>query len=188
MQSRQTGLTQETSAAKAGMSVRSARRLEQNGMAKKSQRHWKTRSDPFAAVWDSALVPLLEKEPKLTGLTLWEYLDEQHPDVYPYELLRTLQRRVKHWRATQGPDNPVMFRQSVPPGRQGLSDFTHPRGAVTIAGQPFSHLIYQYRLAYSGWRCGLLVDEIRAEGQEIRITGRNAALIHAVKKNKGGQL
>ena len=157
MQSRQTGLTQETSAAKAGMSVRSAHRLEQNGMAKKVQRHWKTRADPFASVWDSELVPLLEKEPKLTGLTLWEYLDERHPGTYPYELLRTLQRRVKHWRATQGPDNPVMFRQSVPPGRQGLSDFTHPRASVTIEGQPFSHLIYQYRLAYSGWRCGHVV-------------------------------
>ncbi len=79
MQSRQTGLTQETSAAKAGMSVRSAHRLEQNGTAKKVQRHWKTRADPFASVWDSELVPLLEKEPKLTGLTLWEYLDEHNP-------------------------------------------------------------------------------------------------------------
>ena len=157
MQSRQTGLSQETSAAKAGMSVRSARRLEHNGVTKKTQRQWKTRLDPFAAVWDSALVPLLEKEPKLTGLTLWEYLDEHHPSDYPYELLRTLQRRVKHWRATRGPDNPVMFRQSLPPGQQGLSDFTHPRAAVTIAGQPFPHLIYQYRLAYSGWRCAHIV-------------------------------
>jgi hypothetical protein len=97
MQSRQTGLNQETSAAKADISVRSAHRLEKNGRAKKTQRHWKTRIDPFAAVWEPELVPLLEKEPKLTGLTLWEYLDEHHPDDYPYELLRTLQRRVKHW-------------------------------------------------------------------------------------------
>lgn len=157
MQSRQAGLTQETSAAKAGLSVRSAHRLDHNGPVKKTQRHWKTRPDPFASVWEAELVPLLAKEPKLTGLTLWEHLDEHHPGDYPYELLRTLQRRVKHWRATQGPDNPVMFRQSVPPGRQGLSDFTHPRTAVTIAGQSFSHLIYQYRLAYSGWRCGHVV-------------------------------
>jgi transposase len=157
MQSRETGLNQETCAAKADISVRSAHRLEKNGMAKKTPRHWKTRTDPFDLVWEPELVPLLENEPKLTGLTLWEYLDEQHPDTYPYELLRTLQRRVKHWRATQGPDNPVMFRQTVPPGRQGLSDFTHPRAAVTIAGQPFSHLIYQYRLAYSGWRCAHVV-------------------------------
>jgi len=119
MQSRQTGLTQETSAAKAGMSVRSARRREGSGIAIKGQRQWKTRADPFVSVWEPELVPLLEKEPKLTGLTLWKYLDEQHPGDYPYELLRTLQRRVKHWRATLGPVQPVIFRQSLPPGRQG---------------------------------------------------------------------
>ena len=157
MQSRQSGLTQETSAAKAGVSVRSGRRIETGETKAKEPRHWLTRANPFSSVWDSELVPLLEKEPKLTGLTLWEYLDENHPGNYPYKLLRTLQRRVKHWRATQGPDNPVMFRQTIPPGQQGLSDFTHPRSVVTIAGQLFTHLIYQYRLAYSGWRCAHIV-------------------------------
>lgn len=157
MQSRQSGLTQETSAAKAGVSTRSGRRIETGVTMAKVPRHWLTRDDPFASVWTSELVTLLEKEPKLTGLTLWEYLDEHHPGDYPYKLLRTLQRRVKHWRATQGPDNPVMFRQTRPPGQQGLSDFTHPRSVVTVAGQPFSHLIYQYRLAYSGWRCAHIV-------------------------------
>ncbi|NOR23516.1 MAG: IS21 family transposase [Desulforhopalus sp.] len=153
MQSRKSGLTQETSAAKAGVSIRSGHRIETGGKKAKSPRKGRTRIDPFASVWTSELVPLLEKEPKLSGLTLWEYLDEHHPNAYPHKLLRTLQRRVKHWRATHGPDNPVMFRQSLPPGQQGLSDFTHPRSAVTVAGQPFPHLIYQYRLAYSGWRC-----------------------------------
>lgn len=157
MQSRQSGLTQEISAAKAGISVRSGRRIETGETKVKAQRHWLTRTDPFASIWESELVPLLTKEPKLTGLTLWEYLDDNYPGDYPYKLLRTLQRRVKHWRATQGPDNPVMFRQTIPPGQQGLSDFTHPRTAVTIAGQPFTHLIYQYRLAYSGWRCAHIV-------------------------------
>jgi transposase InsO family protein len=37
-------------------------------------------------------------------------------------------------------------------GHQGLSDFTHPDTKVTIGGKPFPHLIYQFRLAYSGWR------------------------------------
>jgi hypothetical protein len=157
MQSRQSGHTQETSAAKAGISVRSGHRIETGKKGGKTPRNWLTRTDPFALVWESELVPLLAEEPKLTGLTLWEYLDETYPGDYPYKLLRTLQRRVKHWRATQGPDNPVMFRQSIPPGQQGLSDFTYPRTAVTIAEQPFVHLIYQYRLAYSGWRCAHIV-------------------------------
>lgn len=152
MKSRQSGLTQDTSAAKADISTRSGRRIENNPQSNKIQRHWKTRKDPFSAVWEEELIPLLEQEPTLTGLTLWEYLDEHHPEIYPYSLLRTLQRRVKHWRATQGPSKPVMFRQDLPAGQQGLSDFTHPTTEVTIAGKPFAHLIYQFRLAYSGWR------------------------------------
>lgn len=158
MKSRQSKLTQEASAAKTGISVRSGRRIEKQPNPVKKQRHWKTRKDPFADVWETELVPLLEREPTLTGLTLWEYLDEHYPQHYPYSLLRTLQRRVKHWRATQGPEKEVIFRQSMPPGQQGLSDFTHPDTPVTLAGQPFDHLIYQFRLAYSGWRDAHIVQ------------------------------
>ena len=53
---------------------------------------------------------MLKDEPELTGLTLWEYLDEKYPEDYPHSLLRTLQRRVKHWRATQGLEKAVMLR------------------------------------------------------------------------------
>lgn len=158
MKSRQSKLTQEVSATKAGISVRSGRRIEKQPSPVKQPRYWKTRKDPFEAVWASELVPLLEQEPSLTGLTLWEYLDECYPGRYPHSRLRTLQRRVKDWRAIQGPDKPVMFRQDVPPGQQGLSDFTHPNTEVTIAGQAFPHLIYQFRLAYSGWRFAHIVQ------------------------------
>ena len=152
MKNRQTGCTQEISAAKAGISVRTGRRLEKGERQDKEERHWRTRNDPLEAVWESELIPLLEREPTLTGITLWDYLDDQYPDQYPEHLLRTLQRRVKHWQATQGPEKEVIFRQSVPAGHQGLSDFTHPNTAITIAGESFAHLLYQFRLAYSGWR------------------------------------
>ena len=153
MKSRQTGDSQEQAAAKAGVSVRSGRRIEKDERSPPTQsRSWRTRADPFATVWESELLPLLEREPTLTGITLWEHLDDRFPGHYPYSTLRTLQRRIKHWQATEGPDKPVIFRQSVPPGHQGLSDFTHPNTAVTIAGEPFEHLLYQFRLAYSGWR------------------------------------
>jgi transposase InsO family protein len=158
MKSRQSGLTQDTSAAKAGISSRSGRRIEKKDQTVKKQRHWKTRKDPFSNIWEAELIPLLEKEPTLTGLTLWEYLDESYPQSFPYSLLRTLQRRVKHWRATQGPNKPVIFRQDMPAGQQGLSDFTHPNTPVTISGKPFTHLIYQFRLAYSGWRYAHIVQ------------------------------
>ena len=45
-----------------------------------------------------------------------------------------------------------MFRQSVPAGHQRLSDFTHPNTAITIDQKPFAHSLYQFRLAFSGWR------------------------------------
>lgn len=152
MKNRQAGCIQELSAAKSGISVRSGRRIEKGESVKQQRRHWRTRKDPLAAVWESELVPLLEKEPSLTGITLWDYLDEKHPDKYPERLLRTLQRRVKQWQAIEGPEKPVIFRQSVPAGHQGLSDFTYPNTPITITGEPFPHLLYQFRLAYSGWR------------------------------------
>lgn len=152
MKHRQTGCTQELSAAKAGISVRSGRRIDKDELSNTKAHCWRTRKDPFEAVWVSELEPLLEIEPELTGITLWDHLDEKYPGQYPEKLLRTLQRRVKHWLATRGPEKEVMFRQSVPAGHQGLSDFTHPNTAITLAGEPFDHLLYQFRLAHSGWR------------------------------------
>ena len=201
MKHRQTGCTQETAAAKAGFSVRSGRRIEKGENTAPKERHWRTRKDPFEAVWESELVPILEREPSLTGITLWDYLDERYPDQYPEQLLRTLQRRVKHWQATQGPDKAVIFRQSVPAGHQGLSDFTRPNTAITIAGEPFKHLLYQFRLAYSGWRHAHIVQggesySALADGlqtalhklggvpQEHRTDSLSAAYVNAAQKQR----
>ena len=71
MKNRQAGSTQTVSSAKAGISVRSGRRIEKGERPAIKERHWRTRRDPFAAVWESELVPLLDKEPSLTGITLW---------------------------------------------------------------------------------------------------------------------
>jgi transposase InsO family protein len=153
MNKRQQGQCQETAAAKGGISERSGRRIEKGERPSiPRERHWRTREDPLDAIWEKELVPLLEREPQLTGLTLWEYLEDEHAGQFPYQVLRTLQRRVKHWKATQGPDKAVIFRQSVPAGQQGLSDFSHPNTAITLQGEVFTHLLYQFRFAYSGWR------------------------------------
>lgn len=153
MQSRRTGLSQEISAAKADISVRSGRRIEKRDADRPPQtRHWRTRHDPLASVWESELVPLLEGDSELTGLTLLEYLEDHYPGEYDNSVLRTLQRRVKRWKALYGPGQPVIFRQQAEPGLLGLSDFTRPDDLITVAGEPFPHLLYQYRLAFSGWR------------------------------------
>jgi len=72
--------------------------------------------------------------------------------------LRTLQRRVKQWRALHGPDKEVIFRQDAVAALQGFSDFTHPDTAITILGSAFPHLLYQFRFAYSGWRSVTVVQ------------------------------
>lgn len=153
MRSRQHGHSQQTAAAKAGISIRSGRRIDQGEHSAITQpRPWRTRKDPLTTVWDSELVPLLEREPGLTGLTLLEYLEDHHPGMYEGSVLRTLQRRVKQWKVLQGPAQDVIFRQQAEPGLMGLSDFTRPDDAITVAGEPFPHLLYQFRFAYSGWR------------------------------------
>jgi len=91
MQQRQHGATQETAAAKAGISVRSGRRIEKSGTPRtNADRNWRTREDPLDAVWNTELVLLLEREPTLTGVTLLEYLEEHYPEHYDQRILRTL--------------------------------------------------------------------------------------------------
>jgi transposase InsO family protein len=87
-----------------------------------------------------------------------EYLEEQYPEHYDRRVLRTLQRRVKQWKALYGPEQEVIFRQQAVVAQQGFSDFTHPDSPITIQGEPFKHLLYQFRLAYSGWRSVTVVQ------------------------------
>lgn len=53
--------SQEVAAAKAGISVRSARRIERDARlpSQKPRRYWRSRPDPFAEVWDTEVVPML---------------------------------------------------------------------------------------------------------------------------------
>lgn len=145
--------TQKVSAAKAGFSERSSRNIAQRDFQPaKAKRNWLTKKDPFETVWDKELVPMLEKHPSLQAKTLLEDLQQRYPDAYPDKLLRTLQRRVKKWKALYGPEKEVLFRQQHPPGWQGLSDFTTMQELnITILEQPLEHILYHYRLAYSGW-------------------------------------
>ena len=154
MKAKQKGLSQETAAAKAGISTRTASRIKSGTHRPNRGRphDWKTRPDPLDGLWESELLPMLEKEPRLEALTLFEALQEQHPKVYD-DKLRTVQRRVSDWKATQGKPKEVMFKIHHEPGEMGQSDFTHLKGVtVTIAGKPFHHLLYHYRLSYSGWQ------------------------------------
>ncbi len=147
--------TQEIAAARMGISVRSARRIEKADElpSQRGPRNWRTRADPLAGVWEAELVPLLEAEPGLQARTLFEELQRRHSDRFGDGILRTLQRRVRAWRAEHGNDKEIYFAQANPPGRLALSDFTVCDSlGIMVAGEAFPHRLYQCALAYSGWR------------------------------------
>ena len=154
MRAREEGCTQQASAAIAGFSERSGRRIEKGEHQPKygQEREWRTRPDPLAGVWESELEPMLKREPRLEPTTLYEYLINKYPGQYE-QTLRTLQRRVETWKTLYGDPKAVMFQLRHDPGEMGLSDFTELKGVeITVNGKPFEHILYHYRLAYSGWQ------------------------------------
>ncbi|CAD6563467.1 hypothetical protein LMG24235_08714 [Paraburkholderia sabiae] len=153
--------SQEIAAAKAGISVRSARRIERDALlpSQKPRRYWRSRPDPFADVWDTEVVPMLANAPELQAVTILRKLQDDHPGEYPDSTRRTLERRVRHWRAMSGPPKEVFFPQLHEPGARGLSDFTDMAELrVTIAGVPFEHRLYHFVLAFSRWEYANVVE------------------------------
>ena len=146
--------TQATAAAKAGLSVATARpdrARSRPPSTKSASRSYRTRPDPLAGLWDEEIVPLLQAAPGLRPITLLAELAQRHPGRVDASLRRTLERRVACWKALHGPDRDVIFPQTQQPGRMGLSDFTDASTlGVTIAGAAFDHRLYHFALAYSG--------------------------------------
>ena len=170
-------LSQVASAAKVGISERSARRIDdaQGLPSQRPQRNWRTREDPLSAVWDSEVIPLLQTDARLNAVTLLEELQRRYPGQWDTSVLRTLQRRIRLWRAKFGAEREVYFAQEHPPGRQGISDFTVADELnVEIAGVVFTHRLYQFALAYSGWRHFTVIDS--GESFMALPTGLQAAL------------
>ena len=170
-------LSQVASAAKAGISERSARRIEdaQSLPSQRPPRSWRTREDPLSAVWNSEVIPLLQTDARLNAVTLLEELQRRYPGQWDTSVLRTLQRRIRLWRAKFGAEREVYFAQEHPPGRQGISDFTVADELnVEIAGVAFAHRLYQFALAYSGWRHVTVIDS--GESFMALSTGLQAAL------------
>lgn len=141
-------------AAQAGMDPKTARKYLRNGILpseSKPDRHWRTREDLFADDWQE-IEQLLEDEGALQAKTVFEWLQRRFPGKYQDGQLRTLQRRMRHWRATAGPAKEVIFPQTHAPGRLCASDFTCMNGLrVTIGGQEFPHKVFHFVLTYSNW-------------------------------------
>jgi hypothetical protein len=140
-------------AARAGFSAATGYRIGQDPRPPSEKRvpRGRRRPDPLADVFDAEVVPMLEASPGLRPVAVLEELLRRHPELGA-GIRRTLERRIRQWRALHGPEREVMFRQTHEPGRMGLSDFTDMTGLdVTVAGQPLSHRLYHFRLAFSGF-------------------------------------
>ena len=149
--------TQEAAAAAAGMSVRTARTWQSGALPSEMEkpRSWRTRVDPFACEWETEIVPLLRADTSgvLQATTLLDVLEQRAPGRHDAGQVRTLQRRIRDWRALHGPQKEVFFEQQHVPGREAAVDFTHATElGVTILGQVLRHLLFQLVLSFSGWR------------------------------------
>ena len=151
--------TKAIAAAKSGMDPKTARKYERLGQLPsevKCEHTWRTREDPFADVWPEVRNQL-ETNPGLEAKTIFEYLQRTYPGRYGDGQLRTLQRRIKTWRALEGPPKEVFFPQEHKPGELCQSDFTWMNQlGITISGQRFNHLIYHFVLPYSNWETGTI--------------------------------
>jgi transcriptional regulator with XRE-family HTH domain len=149
---RSKGKTQEQAAARAGMSVRTARKYERLGQVPsqtKQPRTHRTRQNPFDTDWPW-VVAQLERDPALQAKTLFAELCRTYPGRYQPNQIRTLQRHIAQWRAQFGPSREVTFPQVHQPGRMGQSDFTEMNDLqITLAGVPFLHLLYHFVLTYA---------------------------------------
>jgi hypothetical protein len=144
--------TLEAAAMAAGMSERTARTWQHGALpsATKTARAWRARPDPFVDVWAADVEPLLvnDKDGKLEAKTIFVELCRLHPDTFEIGQLRTLQRRVRLWRAERGPEKEVFFPQVHAPGKMASIDFTHATELnVTVAGVLFVHLFFEFVLA-----------------------------------------
>jgi transposase InsO family protein len=140
-------------AAKAGFSTAAAYRFEKDPRlpSQKKPHRERRRPDPFAGVWDLEVVPMLRAAPGLRPIAVFQELRRRHPELGA-GARRTLERRIRGWRAVNGPDREVIFRQEHPPGRMGLSDFTEVADlGITIAGQILDCRLYHFRLPFSGF-------------------------------------
>ena len=142
-------------AMRAGVDRKTARKYVRGGKLPSElvkPRDWRTHEDAFLEHWPELEAMLIES-PALEAKTLFEVLVGKYPGRYEEGQLRTLQRRVKTWRAERGPDKDVVLAQLHRPGEAAQTDFTWATElAVTIAGELFVHMLCVFVLPYSNWR------------------------------------
>jgi hypothetical protein len=144
-------------AAKSGMDEKIAPKYLKAGRLPsqmKKPHTWRTRKDPFTDVWEEVR-SLLGTTPGLEAKTIFEELQRRHAGMFGDGQLRTLQRKVKRWRATEGPSKETFFPQRHLRGDLCETDFTSMNElGITIGGRRFDHLLFHFVLTSSNWEAG----------------------------------
>jgi transposase len=169
------GESLSSAALRSGMSENTARRHRTGGLAgqRKSPRQYRTRPDPFVRVWPE-IEAMLEQAPGLEAVTIFEVLQGRTDLSFSDGQLRTLQRRIRRWRASKGPEREVFFAQQHRPGEYAQSDFTSMNElGIYLAGERFAHLFFHFVLPYSNWETGGICF---SESFETLIGGFQAAV------------
>lgn len=115
------------------------------------ERDYQTRKDPFESHWDEVR-GMLKSAPGLEAKALFGWLLVKYEGQYAPGQVRTFQRKVQRWRATEGPDREVFFSQCHRPGEAFQVDFTNCNQLkITIMEEPFEHLLCHSVLPFSNW-------------------------------------
>jgi len=153
----QTEITCVVAVDKAGMDEKTARKYVNAGKLPsdlKHERTWRTRADPFEESWIE-LREMLASSPGLEAKKLYDDLQTRSPGRFSEGQLRTLQRRIRRWRALEGPSKEMFFPQLHRPGELAQSDYTHMgKLGIIISHQPFDHLVYHFVRTYSNGDTG----------------------------------
>ena len=143
----------EVAAAKASISRATAYRIEKDVRLPSQTKPPRDRRRPdlLEHIFDAEVVPLLKAAPGIRAIAIYNEMLRRHPELSE-GIRRTLERRIRSWWAVHGQEQEVIFRQTHEPGRLGLSDFTDMGSlGVKVAGQSLDHLLYHFRLVWSGF-------------------------------------
>ena len=121
------------------------------------------------------LVPLLQRDEKdAPGRDPDRGIRERYPGRFVDAQVRTLQRRLRDWRAIHGPEKEVFFEQVHVPGREAALDFTRcTELGVTVRGVLLVDPLFEFVLSFSGWTW---VELAFGETFEALVAGLQGAL------------
>src|SRR6266849_5844683 len=188
------GETLEKAALKSAMSENTARRYREGAPRKGARptRTYRTRTDPFKAVWPE-VEAMLEAAPGLEAKTVFERLQQRPEASFTEGQLRTLQRNIRRWRAVRGPQKEVMFPQQHRPGEYGQSDFTSMNDLGIAMGDGDGVLLGVVRVAHcrlstGGGGAGTSAAEASDRqplGSDPRSEGRTAGIQRTLPRGHG---